>query len=69
MNYFTYFFPSSLHKINKNRKGDSEVDSKHSNNTFDFIVVGTGPAGAVIAKTLTDDKKNLSLSPRGRRKQ
>ena len=24
---------------------------------FDYIVVGTGPSGAVIAKTLTDDKK------------
>ena len=22
---------------------------------YDYIVVGTGPAGAVIAKTLTDD--------------
>lgn len=37
------------------------MDSKHSNNTFDFIVVGTGPAGAVIAKTLTDDKKTSVL--------
>ncbi|MNX68113.1 Alcohol dehydrogenase [acceptor] [compost metagenome] len=25
--------------------------------TFDYIVIGTGPAGAVIAKTLTDDKR------------
>ncbi|PFN99250.1 dehydrogenase [Bacillus sp. AFS076308] len=30
-------------------------------NTFDFIVVGTGPAGAVIGKTLTDDKKTSAL--------
>ena len=37
------------------------MDSKHSNNMYDFIVVGTGPAGAVIAKTLTDDKKNSVL--------
>lgn len=29
--------------------------------TFDYIVVGTGPAGAVIAKTLTDDKKTSVL--------
>lgn len=28
---------------------------------FDYIVVGTGPAGAVIAKTLTDDKKTSVL--------
>jgi choline dehydrogenase len=28
-----------------------------SKNIFDYIVVGTGPAGAVIAKTLSDDKK------------
>jgi choline dehydrogenase len=28
---------------------------------FDFIVVGTGPAGAVIAKTLSDDKKTSVL--------
>ena len=33
----------------------------NSINTFDFIVVGTGPAGAVIAKTLTDDKKTSAL--------
>ncbi|CAG7609390.1 putative GMC-type oxidoreductase [Paenibacillus solanacearum] len=29
--------------------------------TYDYIVVGTGPAGAVIAKTLTDDKKTSVL--------
>jgi choline dehydrogenase len=29
--------------------------------TFDYIVIGTGPAGAVIAKTLTDDKKKSVL--------
>jgi len=29
--------------------------------TFDYIVVGTGPAGAVIAKSLTDDKKTTVL--------
>lgn len=28
---------------------------------FDYIVVGTGPAGAVIAKTLSDDKKTSVL--------
>jgi choline dehydrogenase len=28
---------------------------------FDYIVVGTGPAGAVIAKMLTDDKKTSVL--------
>ncbi|ULT54493.1 GMC family oxidoreductase [Neobacillus drentensis] len=34
---------------------------KSSSNTFDYIVVGTGPAGAVLAKTLTDDKKTSVL--------
>ncbi len=29
--------------------------------TFDYIVIGTGPAGAVIAKILTDDKKTTVL--------
>lgn len=28
---------------------------------FDYIVIGTGPAGAVLAKTLTDDKKTSVL--------
>src|SRR4051794_28580377 len=28
-----------------------------SKNIFDYIVVGTGPAGGVLAKTLSDDKK------------
>jgi choline dehydrogenase len=50
-----------FHKINKWKKGDSKMDSSHSMNIFDFIVVGTGPAGAVIAKTLTDDKKTSVL--------
>lgn len=35
--------------------------SNQSKNFFDYIVVGTGPAGAVIAKTLTDDKKTSVL--------
>lgn len=30
-------------------------------NAFDYIVVGTGPAGAVLAKTLSDDKRNSVL--------
>ncbi|MFM9281196.1 GMC family oxidoreductase [Paenibacillus jiagnxiensis] len=34
---------------------------KNRSSTFDYIVVGTGPAGAVIAKTLTDDKKTSVL--------
>ncbi|WP_438347142.1 GMC family oxidoreductase [Paenibacillus sp. FA6] len=29
--------------------------------TFDYIVIGTGPAGAVIAKILSDDKKTSVL--------
>ncbi|MBN3526513.1 NAD(P)-binding protein [Paenibacillus apiarius] len=29
--------------------------------TFDYIVIGTGPAGAVIAKTLTDNKNTSVL--------
>jgi choline dehydrogenase len=32
-----------------------------SNMVFDYIVVGTGPAGAVIAKTLSDNKINSVL--------
>ncbi|MDF2699835.1 MAG: dehydrogenase [Haloplasmataceae bacterium] len=32
-----------------------------NNEIYDYIVVGTGPAGAVIAKTLTDDKINSVL--------
>src|SRR4051812_33954754 len=35
--------------------------NNQSNNIFDYIVVGSGPAGAVIAKTLTDDKKTSVL--------
>lgn len=31
------------------------------NLTFDYIVIGTGPAGAVIAKKLTDDKRTFLL--------
>lgn len=34
----------------------------HSGNlTFDYIVIGTGPAGSVISKKLTDDKKTSLL--------
>ncbi|SMF74332.1 choline dehydrogenase [Paenibacillus uliginis N3/975] len=28
---------------------------------FDYIIIGTGPAGAIIAKTLTDDRKTSVL--------
>lgn len=29
--------------------------------TYDYIIIGTGPAGAVIAKTLTDDNQSSAL--------
>ncbi|WP_054957707.1 GMC family oxidoreductase [Paenibacillus dakarensis] len=34
---------------------------KNSTSTYDYIVIGTGPAGAVIAKSLTDDKRTSVL--------
>jgi choline dehydrogenase len=37
------------------------MDTNQSKIFFDYIVVGTGPAGAVLAKTLTDDKKTSVL--------
>ncbi|MTT31430.1 hypothetical protein GMB86_05275 [Terrilactibacillus sp. BCM23-1] len=37
------------------------MHDSQSKNLFDYIVVGTGPAGAVIAKTITDDKKTTVL--------
>lgn len=33
------------------------MTASQSKSIFDYIVVGTGPSGAVIAKTLTDNKK------------
>jgi choline dehydrogenase len=30
-------------------------------NMYDYVIVGTGPAGSVIAKTLTDDLKTSVL--------
>ncbi|MDF2963418.1 MAG: dehydrogenase [Paenibacillus sp.] len=38
-----------------------KIQGKHGKLTFDYIVIGTGPAGAVIAKTLSDDKKTSVL--------
>lgn len=38
--------------------GSKQKDGKI---TFDYIVVGTGPAGSVVAKKLTDDKKTSVL--------
>ncbi|PLS09473.1 GMC family oxidoreductase [Neobacillus cucumis] len=37
------------------------MSTSESKKSFDYIIVGTGPAGAVIAKTLTDDKKTSVL--------
>lgn len=39
----------------------SEQKQKDAKLIYDYIVVGTGPAGAVIAKKLTDDKKTSVL--------
>lgn len=35
---------------------------KNDGLTYDYIVVGTGPAGAVLAKKLTDDKRSSLLA-------
>ncbi|MED4224697.1 hypothetical protein P4670_05300 [Neobacillus cucumis] len=37
------------------------MTTSQSKNIFDYIVVGTGPAGAVITKTLTVNKKTSVL--------
>ncbi|WP_053368087.1 GMC family oxidoreductase [Bacillus sp. FJAT-27245] len=37
------------------------VHGKLSNSLYDYIIVGTGPAGAVMAKMLTDDMKTSVL--------
>ncbi len=39
----------------------SQSKGKNEELTFDYIVIGTGPSGAVIAKTLSDDKKSSVL--------
>ncbi|MFC7681200.1 GMC family oxidoreductase [Paenibacillus sp. GCM10028914] len=39
----------------------SKLPKQEKKLVFDYIVIGTGPAGAVIAKTLTDDKKTSVL--------
>ena len=39
----------------------SKPPKDESSQTYDYIVIGTGPAGAVIAKTLSDDKKTSVL--------
>ncbi|WP_163102409.1 GMC family oxidoreductase [Peribacillus alkalitolerans] len=37
------------------------MGENHSNNNFDYIVIGAGTAGGVIAKELTDDNKTSVL--------
>ena len=39
----------------------SQSKGKNEELTFDYIVIGTGPSGAVIAKTFSDDKKSSVL--------
>lgn len=39
----------------------NQSKGKNEELTFDYIVIGTGPSGTVIAKTLTDDKKTSVL--------
>ncbi|SFJ87108.1 GMC family oxidoreductase [Thermoflavimicrobium dichotomicum] len=46
-------------KITKKKTGD-RVRNK-GELVYDYIIVGTGPAGAVMAKILTDDKKTSAL--------
>src|SRR5699024_12301561 len=36
--------------------------TRYEASTFDYIVVGTGPAGSVIAKKLTDDFRTSLLA-------
>lgn len=42
-------------------QGDHGVKKRSQKLTFDYIIVGTGPAGAVIAKTLSDNKASSVL--------
>jgi choline dehydrogenase len=37
------------------------VQRNHSNMIYYYIIVGTGPASAVMANTLTDDRKTSVL--------
>lgn len=56
------FWPKQAHAIRcgntVHKPGGVKVSEKL---IYDYIVVGTGPAGAVIAKTLTDDRKTSVL--------
>ncbi len=42
-------------------KGDEQMGGKDNKNEFDYIVIGAGTAGGIIAKELTDDKKTSVL--------
>lgn len=39
----------------------SQVRKNSEKLIFDYVIIGTGPAGAVIAKNLTDNKKTSVL--------
>ncbi|BCJ88178.1 hypothetical protein skT53_31630 [Effusibacillus dendaii] len=39
----------------------SKLQRNNRKLVFDYVVIGTGPAGTVIAKTLADDKKTSVL--------
>ena len=42
-------------------KGDDLLSSKTNNNVFDYIVIGAGTAGGIIAKKLSDDHRTSVL--------